>query len=84
MTEALCNSVQSRTRRLSYRARVHQQFCQTCRREGRWLEFSSDQASVNYYRCAEGHVWIVPKDDPQATPTQVTPDAALISARSRS
>jgi hypothetical protein len=51
---------------------VDQQFCQTCRREGRWLEYSSEQASVNYYRCAGGHVWLVPKNNPKAAQTHVT------------
>ena len=29
-----------------------------------WLEHSSHQAVVNFYRCASGHVWTVPKNDP--------------------
>lgn len=39
----------------------------------RWLEASSAQAYVNYYRCEHcGHVWNVPKDKPQAEPNMVT------------
>lgn len=39
----------------------------------RWLEATSKDATVNYYRCnACGHVWTVPKDDPNAPPNDVT------------
>jgi hypothetical protein len=38
----------------------------------RWLEESSKYAYVNYYRCeACGHVWNVPKDNPDAPPKHV-------------
>ena len=48
------------------------QICQTCTLEGRFLEYSSQGAKVDYYRCAQGHVWHVTKDDPNAGQTIVT------------
>ena len=39
----------------------------------RWLEASSRDAHVNYYRCDGcGHVWTLPKSQPDAAPTAVT------------
>ncbi len=48
------------------------QFCETCGREGRWLEYSTDQARLDYYRCGDGHVWSIPKNNPKAAQTPVT------------
>ena len=66
------NCVQAGTRRLSYRPRMLRQFCETCGREGRWLEYSTDQARLDYYRCSDGHVWSIPKNNPKAAQTPVT------------
>jgi hypothetical protein len=42
--------------------------CPDCGRDGRWLEDSSRQALVNYYRCDHcGCVWNIRKDDPAWT-----------------
>jgi hypothetical protein len=39
-----------------------------------WLEDTSKDAYVDYYRCNDGgHVWSVPKDNPDAEPHHVTP-----------
>ena len=48
--------------------------CPHCdERMGRWLEETSRDTYVNYYRCdACGHVWNVSKDDPYAQPVDVT------------
>src|SRR6476469_2660426 len=48
--------------------------CPVCRRTTpRWLEASSKEAPVNYYRCEGcGHVWVVPKTNPAAPPTVIT------------
>ena len=57
--------------------------CPNCRREGLWLEYASAQAWVNYYRCATGHVWNIPKNAPAGpiwfvteVPTPTSGDAA--------
>jgi hypothetical protein len=37
------------------------------------LDVASAEARVHYYRCGEcGHVWNIPKDDPDAPPRSVT------------
>jgi uncharacterized Zn finger protein len=37
------------------------------------LVFASEDAVVQYYRCAScGHVWFVPKEFPEALPSPVT------------
>jgi hypothetical protein len=37
--------------------------CPACHQsEGRWLEWVSEQAYVDYFRCFCGHVWTVSKD----------------------
>lgn len=53
--------------------------CPKCQqRTPRWLEESSKDALVNYYRCERcANVWTVPKDTPDAPPsiiTRTTPD----------
>jgi hypothetical protein len=69
----LFNRVQRGCGHQSYRAQMPPpQPCPTCQREGRWLTHSSDQAFVNYYRCAAGHVWTVPKNAPADAPNHVT------------
>ena len=55
--------------------------CPICRREGRWLELSSEDAQVNYYRCVDGHVWHLPKNKPTADPTPVTMEVVAIDRR---
>jgi len=49
--------------------------CPQCRNPtARLLESASEHAHVWYYRCEKcGHVWNVPKNDPDATPRPVTP-----------
>ena len=48
--------------------------CPECQRPApRYLEGSSANASVDYYRCeACGHVFHIPKGQPDASPTSVT------------
>jgi hypothetical protein len=41
------------------------QLCQHCPQLGIKLEAMSEYAWVNYYRCSNGHVWQVSKDDRQ-------------------
>jgi uncharacterized Zn finger protein len=36
--------------------------CPKCDCDGRWLEYVSRGADVNYYRCECGHVWTISKD----------------------
>ena len=50
------------------------QTCRMCRRDGLWLQYASAHATVDYYRCASGHVWHVQKNSPDAVPTFVTAD----------
>ena len=54
------------------------QFCQECGHDGRWLEHSSQDARVDYYRCHEGHVWSVPKNNHKANQTPVTLQAPAV------
>ena len=51
--------------------------CPICRHSTpRWLETCSQDAYVNYYRCEPcGHVWTVPKNDPNGLVTPVTTKA---------
>ena len=44
--------------------------CPNCQRVASCLlDSASHDARVDYYRCSScGHVWNVPKDDPQAEP----------------
>ena len=45
--------------------------CQT--RAVRWLEASSQEAHVNYYRCEQcGHVWTLSKLQTDAKPNAIT------------
>jgi len=49
--------------------------CPHCRQlDGRLLQAGfNDVASVHYYRCDRcGHVWTIPKNQPDAVPTSVT------------
>jgi hypothetical protein len=48
--------------------------CPKCLKpEPKWLESTSAMAVVNYYRCDGcGHVWHIPKAEPDARPTSVT------------
>jgi hypothetical protein len=52
--------------------------CPVCRRDTlRWLEASSKNAEVDYYRCdACAHVWTVSKFDPAAPLTIITNNEA--------
>ena len=53
--------------------------CPVCQQHDtlRFLEASSKNADVNYYRCdACAHVWTVSKFDPASPPTMITNDAA--------
>jgi hypothetical protein len=74
-TNALCSASRSTTLAFSriFFPMPHQP-CPVCRRDApRWLESSSKEASVNYYRCDEcGSVWTVPKTDPAALPQLIT------------
>ena len=47
--------------------------CPTCTRQTpRWLEATSRDAYVNYYRCQYcGCVWTTPKNNPEAASTLV-------------
>jgi transposase-like protein len=49
--------------------------CPACRsKHVQWLPGPSEDAEVDYYRCADcGHVWNVPKDRPDDPPHHVTP-----------
>ena len=48
--------------------------CPTCHAPApRWLENSSAGADVDYFRCEIcGHVWCLPKGEPNALPRTVT------------
>jgi hypothetical protein len=48
--------------------------CPACQsKHVQWLPGVSKDAEVNYYRCGDcGHVWNVPKDNPDDPPRHVT------------
>ena len=70
--ESLFSSAQTRPRRPSYGRSMPRQFCDTCGREGRWLEDAAKTTRMDYYRCAEGHVWRIPTSNPRAAQTRVS------------
>ena len=48
--------------------------CPRCRKDGRFLDASSANALVDYYRCDYcGTVWALDQDDPTKPPRHVTP-----------
>jgi predicted nucleic acid-binding Zn ribbon protein len=72
-----CDECGSAVRLLSSVDLMAQQPCPVCRHDTlRWLEASSKNADVNYYRCdACAHVWTVSKSDPAAPLTIITNNA---------
>jgi len=47
--------------------------CPVCGREGRFLEASSQQSDVDYFRCDGcGHVWSLNRKNPKSPPRDVT------------
>ena len=61
--------------------------CPVCERSARWLDAASQDAHVDYYRCDGcGHVWNVPKgqpDAPRKTVVQGRPYSAVSHVGSR-
>jgi len=46
------------------------QLCDRCGLEGRRLEDAAKTTHMDYYRCAEGHVWRIPTNSPRAAQAQ--------------
>ena len=57
------------------------QCCQHCPHVGIKLEGMSQYAWVNYYRCANGHVWQVSKDDHQERDDVTEPPVRITAER---
>lgn len=55
--------------------------CQHCLHFGTKLESMSQYAWVNYYRCPNGHVWQVSKDDRQERDDVTQPPVRITAER---
>jgi hypothetical protein len=54
-------------------AAMSHRLCSICQVQGRLLEYTSQDAVVEYYRCDTcGHIWTLEKANPDAPPIAVT------------